>query len=164
MPGRPPRSRTTRAARPTFALLDVGNRWDLNGSSYAPTVLTGLTQDEVAAALTSPTSPLAQALIGSANEISAAICDTDGQAPASVCDSKGVVAADQALKITPPDARLSPANSSPGNSGWRHPHARSATFSTPLIVLNGSRHGSLPGVLRLTAPRGAGQLAELLGG
>jgi hypothetical protein len=85
-----------------FALLDVGNRWVLNGSSYAPSVLAGMTQDQVGAILTSPTSPLAQALIGSANEISAAICNTDGEAPASVCDSKGVVAADQAMKITPP--------------------------------------------------------------
>jgi hypothetical protein len=85
-----------------FALLDVGNRWILNGSSFAPTVLAGMTQDQVAAVLTSPTSPLTQALIGSANEISAAICNTDGQAPASVCDSKGVVAADQAMKISPP--------------------------------------------------------------
>jgi Domain of unknown function (DUF929) len=85
-----------------FALLDIANRWNLNGSSYAPSVLTGMTQDEVAAALTSPTSPLAQALIGSANQISAAICDADGQAPASVCGSKGVVAADQAMKIVPP--------------------------------------------------------------
>ena len=78
-----------------FALLDVGNRWELNGSSYAPSVLTGMTQDEVAAVLTSPMSPLAQALLASANEISAAICNADGQAPSSVCDSKGVVAADQ---------------------------------------------------------------------
>ena len=90
-----------------FALLDVANRWDLNGSSYAPSVLTGMTQDQVAAALTAPTSPLAQALVSSANEISAAICDADGQAPTSVCTSKGVTAADQELKITPPDATLS---------------------------------------------------------
>ena len=61
-----------------------------------------MTQSQVAAVLTSPTSPLTQAVIGSANEISAAICSTDGQAPASVCDSKGVVAADQAMKIVPP--------------------------------------------------------------
>jgi hypothetical protein len=86
-----------------FALLDVGNRWKLNGSSYAPSVLTGMTQDEVAAVLTSPMSPLAQALLASANEISAAICNADGQAPASVCNSKGVTAADLALKIAPPD-------------------------------------------------------------
>jgi hypothetical protein len=85
-----------------FALLDVGNRWTLNGSSFAPTVLAGMTQDQVAAVLTSPTSPLTQALIGSANEISAAICNADGQAPASVCDTKGVVAADEAMKISPP--------------------------------------------------------------
>jgi hypothetical protein len=58
-----------------------------------------MTQDQVAAVLTSPTSPLTQALIGSANEISAAICNVDGEAPASVCTSKGVLAADQAMKI-----------------------------------------------------------------
>ncbi len=85
-----------------FALFDVANRWVLNGSSFAPTVLAGMTQDQVAAVLTSPASPLTQALIGSANAISAAICDADGQAPASVCDSKGVVAADQSMKIAPP--------------------------------------------------------------
>ncbi len=85
-----------------FALLDVGNRWLLNGSSYAPSGLAGMTQDQVADDLTSPMSPLAQALIGSANEISAAICNADGQAPASVCDSKGVAAADQAMKMAPP--------------------------------------------------------------
>ena len=85
-----------------FALLDVGNRWVLNGSSFAPPALAGMTQSQVAAVLTSPTSPLTQAVIGSANEISAAICSADGQAPASVCDSKGVVAADQAMKIVPP--------------------------------------------------------------
>jgi hypothetical protein len=85
-----------------FALLDVGNHWVLDGSSFAPSVLAGMTQDEVTADLTSPTSPLTQALVASANQISAAICNTDGQAPASVCDSKGVVAADQVMKITPP--------------------------------------------------------------
>jgi hypothetical protein len=85
-----------------FALLDVGNRWVLNGSSFAPSVLAGMTQAEVTADLTSPTSPLTQAVVGSANQISAAICNADGQAPASVCDSKGVVAADQMMKITPP--------------------------------------------------------------
>jgi hypothetical protein len=90
------------SSRTNFALLDVGNRWVLNGSSFAPPALAGMTQSQVAAVLTSPTSPLTQAVIGSANEISAAICSADGQAPASVCDSKGVVAADQAMKIVPP--------------------------------------------------------------
>ena len=101
-------------------------------------MLTGLTQDEVAAALTSPTSPLAQALIGSANEISAAICDTDGQAPASVCDSKGVVAADQAHEDHASGRRslaLSPrrSNSSRGNSGWRGPRSAMTCDSADTI-------------------------------
>jgi hypothetical protein len=84
-----------------FALLDVGNHWVLNGSSFAPTALAGMTQDQVAAVLTSPLSPLTQALIASANEISASICSADGEVPASVCTSKGVLAADQAMKIEP---------------------------------------------------------------
>jgi hypothetical protein len=86
----------------TFPLLDVANRWVLNGSSFTPGVLMGLTQDQIAGDLSAPASPLAQAVISSANEITAAICAVDGQKPGSVCNSRGVLAADQALKITPP--------------------------------------------------------------
>lgn len=86
----------------TFPLLDVGNRWVLNGAAFTPGVLMGLSQDQIAGDLSSPLSPLAQAVVSAANEISATICSVDGQAPASVCDSRGVLAADQALKITAP--------------------------------------------------------------
>ncbi|HWD56429.1 MAG TPA: DUF929 family protein [Acidimicrobiales bacterium] len=86
----------------TFPLLDVGNRWVLNASSFTPSVLLGLTQDQIAGDLSSPLSPLTQAVISAANQITAAICSVDGQKPGSVCQSRGVVAADQALKITPP--------------------------------------------------------------
>jgi len=85
-----------------FALLDVANRWVLNGSSYSPTVLDGLTQSQIAGDLSSATSPLTQALLASANEITATICGADGQVPTSVCASKGVEAADDALKISAP--------------------------------------------------------------
>ncbi|HEY1650859.1 MAG TPA: DUF929 family protein [Acidimicrobiales bacterium] len=86
----------------TFPLLDVGNRWVLNASSFTPGVLLGLTQDQIAGDLSSPTSPLTEAVVSAANEITAAICAVDGQKPDSVCESRGVVAADQVLKITPP--------------------------------------------------------------
>jgi hypothetical protein len=86
----------------TFPLLDVGNRWVLNASSFTPGVLLGLTQDQIAGDLSSPQSPLTQAVVSAANEITATICAVDGQKPGSVCSSRGVVAADQALKITPP--------------------------------------------------------------
>ena len=86
----------------TFPLLDVANRWVLNASSFTPGVLLGLTQDQIAGDLSSPLSPLTQAVVSATNEITATICDVDGQKPDSVCESRGVVAADQLLKITPP--------------------------------------------------------------
>ena len=102
MPGRPRPIASYGAGANTFALLDVANRYTLNGSSFSPAVLAGLTQDQIAGYLTSPASPLTQAVVTSANEISAAICSTDGEKPAAVCDSRGVLAADALLKITAP--------------------------------------------------------------
>jgi hypothetical protein len=86
----------------TFPLVDVGNRWVLNGAGFTPSVLMGLSQDQIAGDLSSTASPLTQAVISAANEITASICAVDGQKPATVCLSRGVLAADAALKITPP--------------------------------------------------------------
>jgi hypothetical protein len=86
----------------TFPLLDVANRWVLNTAAFTPGVLMGLTQDQIAGDLSSPLSPLTQAVISAANEITATICSVDGQNPLSVCESRGVLAADAVLKITPP--------------------------------------------------------------
>lgn len=86
----------------TFPLLDVANRWVLNGSSFAPSVLMGLSQDQIAGYLSSSASPLTQAVISAANEITATICAVDGQKPGSVCESRGVLAADSVLGIKPP--------------------------------------------------------------
>jgi hypothetical protein len=86
----------------TFALTDVANRFVLNGSSFAPGVLSGLTQSQIAGNLSTPASPLTQAVVAAANEITAGICAVDGDKPETVCESKGVLAADDALKITPP--------------------------------------------------------------
>jgi hypothetical protein len=85
----------------SFPLLDVGNRYVLDGSAFTPGALVGLTQDQIAGFLSNPLSPLTQAVVTSANEITAAICALDGQQPAAVCSSKGVVAADATLGITP---------------------------------------------------------------
>jgi len=85
----------------TFALLDVANRYVLNGASFTPGVLAGLSQSQIAGDLTTPASPLTQAVVTAANEITASICAVDGDKPGAVCDSPGVLAADQELKITP---------------------------------------------------------------
>jgi Domain of unknown function (DUF929) len=90
------------AGADTFALLDVANRYILNGASFAPGVLAGLTQSQIAGNLDTPASPLTQAVVTAANEITASICAVDGDKPDAVCESKGILAADQELKITPP--------------------------------------------------------------
>jgi hypothetical protein len=85
----------------TFPLLDVANRYVLQGSSFTPDVLVGLSQDQIAGDLTSPLSPLTQAVVSAANEISASICAVDGQKPANVCLSRGVETADDSLGVKP---------------------------------------------------------------
>ena len=47
----------------TFALLDVANRYVLNGAAFTPGVLAGLSQDQIAGDLTTPASPLTQAVV-----------------------------------------------------------------------------------------------------
>jgi hypothetical protein len=86
----------------TFPLLDVANRWVLNGASFTPGALMGLSQDQIAGDLSSASSPLTQAVVSAANEITATICAVDGQKPGNVCQSRGVLAADEALQIAPP--------------------------------------------------------------
>jgi hypothetical protein len=85
-----------------FPLLDVANHYVLGGASFTPDVLVGLSQDQIAGDLTSPLSPLTQAVVAAANEISATICAVDGQNPSNVCQSRGVEAADDALNIIKP--------------------------------------------------------------
>jgi hypothetical protein len=85
----------------TFALTDVANRYVLNGASFAPGVLAGLSQSQIAGDLATPASLLTQAVVTAANEITASICAVDNDKPGSVCDSRAVSAADQELNITP---------------------------------------------------------------
>ena len=71
------------------------------GSSFSPSVLGGLSQDQIVTDLSLPTSPVAQAILASANEITAAICSATGDRPAAVCSTRGVAAANAKMKIRP---------------------------------------------------------------
>jgi uncharacterized protein DUF929 len=86
----------------TFALLDVANRWAISGASFSPTVLVGLTQDQIAGYLATPAAPLTEAVVTAANEITATICSVDGDRPDAVCESRGVLDANALLRIAPP--------------------------------------------------------------
>jgi Domain of unknown function (DUF929) len=72
---------------PGFPFLDFGNRYIVSGPSYDPAVLAGLTQQQIAAKLADPTSPVAKAVDGGANILTAAICGMTGEQPSSVCDA-----------------------------------------------------------------------------
>jgi hypothetical protein len=65
--------------------LMIGNRFVSIGASYDPSILQGLTRDQIAAALSDPTSAVAQAVDGAANVLTAAICRATDGAPSSVC-------------------------------------------------------------------------------
>ncbi len=76
-----------------YPFIDFGNKYVLKLPNYDPGVLAGKSWAQVAAALHDPSSPIAQAALGSANVMTAAICKMTGGQPGNVCTSAGVVAA-----------------------------------------------------------------------
>jgi hypothetical protein len=76
----------------TPPFIDIGNRVLVEGADigFSPGTLQGVSMGQIAADLSDPTSPVAEAIVGAANELTAAICATTGQQPASVCRSSGV--------------------------------------------------------------------------
>jgi hypothetical protein len=83
----------------SFPYIDVDNKVLFSGSTYEPTVLTGLSQAQIASRLTDPTNSVTQSIIGTSNYIAASICASTKGAPADVCGSSGVQKADAALRI-----------------------------------------------------------------
>jgi thiol-disulfide isomerase/thioredoxin len=81
----------------SFPFMDFANRYVIDGASYNPAVLKGLTWAQVAAALKDPSSPVAKAADGTANLMTAAICKVTGGKPGSVCTAAGVTKASGAL-------------------------------------------------------------------
>ena len=72
--------------------LLIGNRFVSVGASYDPALLQGKSRDQIAAALSDPTSSIAQSVDGSANAITAAICIVTHNEPSKVCTDPAVVA------------------------------------------------------------------------
>jgi hypothetical protein len=67
--------------------IDIGNAYVEVGNlnPYGPQLLQGKTWSEVAAALSSPSSAIAQGALGSANYLTAALCKLTNNQPASAC-------------------------------------------------------------------------------
>jgi hypothetical protein len=77
----------------SFPFVDFANKYVINGASYDPAVLKGLTWAQVAAALKDPSSPVAKGVDGATNLITAAICKATNGQPGSVCTSAAVTKA-----------------------------------------------------------------------
>ena len=79
-----------------YPFVDLGGSSTL-GAQYDPAVLKGMTQSQIAAALSQPKSAVALGIVGSANLVTAKLCTLTNGAPASVCTSAGVKTAAAAL-------------------------------------------------------------------
>jgi hypothetical protein len=69
----------------------------INGASFSPQVLQGLSRAQIASQLNDPTSPVAQAIDGAANQITAAIATVTGNQPSSVSSSPAIAAIEKSL-------------------------------------------------------------------
>jgi hypothetical protein len=81
----------------TIPFIDFGNRYLQNGASYDPQLLQGLSQGQIAAELSRPTSAIAKGVDGTANLMTATICRLTNGRPRSVCADKSVEAASKVL-------------------------------------------------------------------
>jgi hypothetical protein len=76
----------------SIPFLDIANKYVVTGASFSPQVLQGLSREQIAAQLSEPSSPVAQAIDGTANDITAAICNVTGNQPSSVSNSSTIAA------------------------------------------------------------------------
>jgi hypothetical protein len=82
---------------PGYPFIDFGGKWRQNGTAFDPTVLAGMTPDQVASTMGNATSKAGAAIQASADVFTAEICDMTGGKPANVCTATGVITATTAL-------------------------------------------------------------------
>jgi hypothetical protein len=69
----------------SIPFLDIGNRYSQVGAGFQPSVLTGLSWDQLGAQLSDPNSASTKGIVGNANYLTAAICRLTGDQPAATC-------------------------------------------------------------------------------
>jgi len=80
-----------------YPFIDFGNKYVLKLPTYDPGVLAKMSWAQVATAMQSPSSQVAQGADGTANLITAAICKMTNGQPGNVCTASGVVKASGSL-------------------------------------------------------------------
>jgi hypothetical protein len=74
-------------SRGGIPFLDIGNQYIAISSGYSPALLTGMTWQEIATALSDAKAPTTMAIVGNANYLTAALCQVTGDQPASTCNA-----------------------------------------------------------------------------
>jgi hypothetical protein len=78
--------------------IDFGGKYLVSGVTYDPSVLSGKSADEIATALSDPTTAISKGAVGVANTLTAAICSLTNNQPASVCAQPVITQIESALK------------------------------------------------------------------
>jgi hypothetical protein len=81
----------------SIPFLDLGAQYIVSGASFDVGVLRGMTQDQIAASLTDPSSAQARAVLGAANALTAGICAATRDNPAEVCGQPAVKSLEASL-------------------------------------------------------------------
>ncbi len=82
----------------TIPFLQLGGKYLISGATYDPGVLQNKTHDEIASALSDPSSDVAKGVIGTANTLIAAICNLTKNQPANVCTQPAITSIAATLK------------------------------------------------------------------
>jgi peptidoglycan hydrolase-like protein with peptidoglycan-binding domain len=88
----------TKYGNQSIPFVDIGNQYLLPQAQYLPSALQGMSWSQVAAALRTPSSPVARDIDGAANIVTAAVCKMTNGQPGAVCSSPGVTAAAGSLQ------------------------------------------------------------------
>jgi 2-keto-3-deoxy-6-phosphogluconate aldolase len=83
----------------SIPFVTINNRFMLAGSSYSPSALAGSSHQQIAAALSDSTNPLAQGILTAANLLTASMCVATKDLPANVCVTPAIKAANAVLGI-----------------------------------------------------------------
>ncbi len=80
-----------------YPFMIIGDQFLGSGSMFSPGLLAGQTRDSIAAALSTPSSPVTDGIIAAANVITADVCSLTHQQPTNVCTSPAIVNASKHL-------------------------------------------------------------------
>jgi hypothetical protein len=89
----------------SIPFIDVAGQYGVSGASYDISALRGMSPEQIAAALSDPSSAVAKGILGSANVLTAAICSATDNQPPEVCGTPTIQGLQTAMAAQPVPAR-----------------------------------------------------------